>query len=238
MASCERGEIFTPIKITRLKTYTTEILGSERTYVLYYNNFNKIDSVVTLVDDSFYRKTICIYKPDHSLDSLDFRVTRESTFSKWNIEGNNTVLFSNDFLDNLTTYAYSNNFKHPTKVIHEDGSYDRYVYSKDSVLQYFKQPDDPRNTYPEVLKVKYIISPDIKNPFKIPGFETEQPIMYILFNNLFFYDTYLPNAYTKIHSYQTQDVITTCTYEGNMNGYPLKRIFANGFTETFTYEEI
>lgn len=105
-------------------------------------------------------------------------------------------------------------------------------------MVYLKQLDDQTTTYPEVLLEWSIISKNVYNPFRIIGFHQEQPIIYFLFDSYINDDTFLPYAYTEKHSLvRGNHIIKTCTYEGSFNGYPLKRIFADGETETFTYEE-
>ena len=126
------------------------------------------------------------------------------------------------------------------KKIYADGSYFRNEYKGDSVLLYYKEV-----SVPEKISGRYKLSSTIKNPFLISGFEAEAFVTGILFYYNNASNALLPNietaqiAYINGNLWYSRDY----TFEGDFNGYPLKRndltntLDGNKSKEIFTYEE-
>jgi len=207
---------------TRLKTYTKSY-GYDDKYVIYYNNFNKIDRVENLYEDgSIYKTSYCVYKSDHSLDSIIVRHEDGSLYYAENIEFDGFRIINID--GNIISY---NNDGVIIKNDYGSGYY-TYEYSGDSVSIYDNVPGTTKTIFSKLKFTKAI-----KNPFVIKGFEPESIILGKLIPWLN-YSVYVPYTMTQLNS---APYIFNYTYDGNFNGYPTSRLRNDGLTETFTYEE-
>lgn len=114
MASCEKDEILKPIKTTRLKTYTNSDYKGKKTYNVFYNNFNKIDSVVVFSNGSYSYKSFCIYKADHTLDSIGYMRGPYGISEIFDVEANKSQLVSAE----TVYFGYTRIFIPITNLLH------------------------------------------------------------------------------------------------------------------------
>lgn len=219
LSSCKKDN---SLHGTRLKTYTSEDYSVSITY----NSFNKINKVEFSAFGIMIATKYCKYKADHSLYSLVLEANDGSYRYATDIE------CSNYRITKLIPYTLSYNSNGLLeKRENEDGSSTRFQIYTDSVQLYHKASPTATETLFSTIK----LNNNIKNPFYIVGFEPEaQVIPFLLtFANIYPNTLCFPSADAELKNGSST---TTFTYEGNLNGYPLKRI-TNGKTETFTYEE-
>ena len=231
MSSCKKEE--NKVKQTRLKTYThdyyTRTPASLDKYTIEYNSKNKISKVLYENNGVLYSTKYCVYNSTNLLDSVVERNASGSLLNFYKITwtgnkitkyGTTTLTYNSDGLIDKKTYS--------------DGSYYRNAYKGDSVLLYFKDVVGS-----ESLRLTYKLSSTIKNPFLIAGFEAEAFVTGILFYYNNGMNAPLPNIDINEIGTSSKDY----TFEGDINGYPLKRndltnsLDANRSKETFTYEE-
>lgn len=242
LSSCKKEE--NKAKQTCLKTYThvyyTRIPTSSYKYIIEYNSSNKISKVITEINDALYQTQYCIYNSSNKLDSiLEKNASGTLTFYyKINWTSNKMTGYTTPGGNTQLTYNSNGLID---KKIYSDGSYFRNEYKGDSVLLYYK----PLST-PEEISARYNLSSTFKNPFLISGFEAEAFVTGFLFYYNNGLNALLPNIETAEISYWNGGNLydqSTYTFEGDFNGYPLKRtsstnvIDGNKSKETFTYEE-
>ncbi|QQR99034.1 MAG: hypothetical protein IPK18_05860 [Sphingobacteriales bacterium] len=218
LSSCKKEEV--KQKNTRLKTYS--FLGMA--YTITYNSFNKIDNL-KVVNGTNISYTYCRYKADHSLDSIILFNVDGNVYRSIDVDCSNFRITKYD--DNVITYNSNGNINTITNFYYYYGDL-HYQYSGDSLMIYNSS---------DILIDKYQISTSIKNPFYITGFEAERFVLYYLLDYASpLSSALLPYAETKKY---LESVYTNYTYEGNFNGYPLKRYLGTNteYVETFTYEE-
>lgn len=238
MSSCKKEE--TKAKQTRLKTYTHDYYTRSAPaaldkYTIEYNSANKISKVIYENNGALYYTQTCVYTTTNILDSIVIRNAAGSLVNYYKIGWTGNKLTSY----NTTTLTYNSNDLIDKK-IYSDGSYFRNEYKADSVLLYYK----PVST-PEVISGRYKLSSTIKNPFLISRFEAEAYLTGILFYYNDPSNALLPNIETAKTSYYNGNFYdqSTFTFEGDFNGYPLKRTSSNNVIdgnkskETYTYEE-
>ncbi len=236
ICSCTKEE--NKPKQTRLKTYThdyyTRTPASVDKYTIEYNSNNKISKVLYESNGLLYSTKYCVYTAANVLDSIVERfVTGWSTNYKITWTGNKITKYGD------TQLTYNGNGLIDKK-IYADGSYFRNEYKGDSVLLYYKSVSTP-----EVISDRYKLSSTIKNPFLISGFEAEAYVTGILFYYNDASNALLPNIETAQIAYINGNLWykSDYTFEGDFNGYPLKRneltntLDGNKSKETFTYEE-
>lgn len=236
ISSCSKDD--NKPKQTRLKTYThdyyTRTPASVDKYTIEYNSKNKISKVLHESNGVLFSTKYCVYTGANILDSVVERYAAGwSNNYKITWTGNKITNYG----DTQLTY---NSDGLIDKKIYADGSYYRNEYKGDSVLLYYKEV-----SVPEKISGRYKLSSTIKNPFLISGFEAEAFVTGILFYYNNASNALLPNietaqiAYINGNLWYSRDY----TFEGDFNGYPLKRndltnsLDANRSKETFTYEE-
>jgi hypothetical protein len=228
--SCKKEE--NKPKQTRLKTYTYEyyarIPASVDKFTIEYNNTNKISKVIYENNGVLYSTKYCIYTAANVLDSIIEKfATGGSSFYKIIWTGNKITKFGD------TQLTYNSNGLIDKK-IYSNGEYFRNEYKGDSVFFYYKPVVGS-----ESLRFKYELSSSIKNPFLISGFEAEAFVTQILF----YYNNGMIAPFANIDILEIGNTTKDYTFEGDFNGYPLKRndltntLDANRSKETFTYEE-
>lgn len=237
LISCSKND--NKPKQTRLKTYThdyyTRTPASLDKFTIEYNSANKISKVLYESNGVPYSTKYCVYNSSNLLDSI---VERNASgimtyYYKITWTGNKITRYGD------TQLTYNSNGLIDKK-IYADGSYFRNEYKGDSVLSYYK----PVST-PEVISSRYKLSSTIKNPFQISGFEAEAFVTGILFYYNDASNALLPNIETAQIAYINGNLWyqRDYTFEGDFNGYPLKRndltntLDGNKSKETFTYEE-
>ncbi|MBK7638783.1 MAG: hypothetical protein IPJ22_01640 [Bacteroidetes bacterium] len=236
LSSCKKED--NKPKQTRLKTYTHEyyerIPASLDKYTIEYNSANKISKVIYESNGVLYSTKYCVYTASNVLDSIIEKfATGGSSFYKIIWTGNKITKFG------TTTLTYNSDGLVDKKTYLE-GDYFRNEYKGDSVLLYFKDI-----SVPEKISNRYKLSSTIKNPFLISGFEAEAYLTGILFYYNDASNALLPNIETTQIAYINGNLWyrRDYTFEGDFNGYPLKRndltntLDANRSKETFTYEE-
>ncbi|QQR99029.1 MAG: hypothetical protein IPK18_05835 [Sphingobacteriales bacterium] len=213
---------------TRLKTFTFKSSLIEEKSTIQYNSFNKVDNVKVEKNGAHISTKYCIYKSDHSLDSIIIKNATGTITETINVECTNykVTRYTSESFDIQINYNNNGTLNQ----LKSDKITLGFAYTSDTVSISKKEVGNPT-----ISLIFYTIRKDIKNPFYITGFESE---MYIVLGALLS-NTHTP--YTAFTSYAESKLFTSgnisFTYEGNFNGYPLKRFFDDGFTETFTYEE-
>jgi len=237
ISSCKKEE--TKVKQTRLKTYThdyyTRTPASLDKYTIEYNSKNKISKVLYESNGVLYSTKYCVYNSSNLLDSIVERNASGFIISYYKIiwTGNKITKYGD------TQLTYNSNDLIDKK-IYADGSYFRNEYKGDSVLLYYKEL-----SVPEKITDRYKLSSTIKNPFLISGFEAEAYVTGILFYYNDASNALLPNIETAQIAYLNGNLWykSDYTFEGDFNGYPLKRneltntLDGNKSKEIFTYEE-
>lgn len=232
MSSCKKEETKSKVKQTRLKTYTHDYYtrtapASLDKYTIEYNSANKISKVIYESNGALYYTETCVYNNSNVLDSIVIRNAAGSLVNYYKLGWTGNKLTSY----NTTTLTYNSN-GFIDKKIYNDGSYFRNEYRSDSIFLYYKDVVGL-----ESLRSTYKLSASIKNPFLIPGFENEAYTTTILF--------YYNNGINALLPFIEEKEVgeKNYTFEGDFNGYPLKRndltntLDANKSKETFTYEE-
>lgn len=229
ISSCKKEE--NKAKQTRLKTYThdyyTRIPASLDKYTIEYNSANKISKVIMEHNGALYQTLHCVYTSSNILDSIIERNAAGTMtyYYKFTWAGGKIINTG------LTSLTYNSNGLVDKKT-YTDGDYFRNEYRADSVFLYFKPLAGS-----ESLNARYKLSSTIKNPFLIAGFEAESYVTGILF--------YYNNGMNALLPFMETEEIgeKNYTFEGDFNGYPLKRndltntLDGNKSKETFTYEE-
>jgi hypothetical protein len=237
MSSCKKEE--NKVKQTRLKTYThdyyTRTPASLDKYTIEYNSANKISKVIWEHNGALSSTKYCVYTATNILDSIVERDPSGTFINYYKITwtGNKITKYGG------TQLTYNSNGLIDKK-IYADGSYFRNEYKGDSVLLYYKEV-----SVPEKISDRYKLSSTIKNPFQISGFEAEAYVTGILFYYNDASNALLPNIETAQIAYINGNLWyqRDYTFEGDFNGYPLKRndltntLDGNKSKETFTYEE-
>jgi len=214
------------VKQVRLKTYTHEYYtrtpASVDKYTIEYNSANKISKVTVDINGALYKTQYCIYNSSNQLDSI----------TEKNASGTLTYYYKINWTGSKIT-SYKTPSGNTTQLTYNsDGFIDRITYNK------------PVST-PEVISARYKLSSTIKNPFLISGFDAESFVTGFLFyynNNS---NALLPNIEDAQIAYLNGSIWyqSSYTFEGDFNGYPLKRndltntLDGNKSKETFTYEE-
>lgn len=220
-AACEKDKTTSTTKNTRLKTYAYKAGVVDYLYKISYNSFNKIDKVEWHSNGALLQTYYCVYNSDQSLDSLIQRRPDNSIYLRTNIDCNNFRITKVGF-DEIT---YNSNNLVDSFI--NSSNKDSYEYFADSVrLNSFS------NFSFTTSKFTYVLSNSIKNPFLITGFEKEAYLSEYIFYTINGALSFMPYAYIQLKG----STNITYAYDGNFNGYPLRRISDNG-TETFTYEE-
>jgi len=232
------------VKQVRLKTYTHEYYtrtpASVDKYTIEYNSANKISKVTVDINGALYKTQYCIYNSSNQLDSITEKNASGTLTYYYKINWTGSKITSYKTPSGNTTQLTYNSDGFIDRITYTDASYFRNEYKSDSVLQYYK----PVST-PEVISARYKLSSTIKNPFLISGFDAESFVTGFLFyynNNS---NALLPNIEDAQIAYLNGSIWyqRSYTFEGDFNGYPLKRndltntLDGNKSKETFTYEE-
>ena len=220
-AACEKDKTTSTTKNTRLKTYAYKAGVVDYLYKISYNSFNKIDKVEWHSNGALLQTYYCVYNSDQSLDSLIQRRPDNSLYLRMNIDCKNFKITKVGY-DEIT---YNSNNLVSSFVT--SSSEDTYEYFTDSVrLKSLSKVSFITSRF------TYVLSNSIKNPFLFTGFEKEAYLSDYIFYTISGALSFMPYAYIQLQGVTN----ITYAYDGNFNGYPLKRISDNG-TEIFTYEE-
>lgn len=224
--ACKKEEVSQ--KNSRLKTYVYKNASAEEKYTINYNNFNKIDNVLVEQNGTHVVTKHCIYKSDKSLDSIIIKNAVGTIIRKDNIECSNFKV--TDGTNIKFEYNSNGNISKISNIANKNSIIISYINDTVAFNIYGSGPNGPTLSF-----INFTVSKTIKNPFFISGFHNEFAIVPDLLSyNMGYVTAFFPYAETLAKNH-----ISTIqyTYEGNFNGYPLKRTSSNAYTQTFTYEE-
>jgi hypothetical protein len=235
MAACKKETSDDSIVKLKSITYThaTNPLAN-KSYTIYRNAADLIDSIVINGSDATAYKSYVFYHTAGRLDSV-MQYTSSGLFytSRATWSGNNLVAFW------VLNYEY-NSQQRITKKLYTNGSFFRVEHFADSSAFYY----DETGPLPEYKSYVQYYNKTVKNPFRMYKYESAYAISNFIFNAISsdFSGTYTyPSSdYNQYNAAGNKTGMGTNTYSGNYKGYPTSLQQINNdvlqYTLTFVYE--